>query len=188
MVPNLDIIYDFIYISPVTFHACTGRLCRMLSALEPIDSQISAVSDSGMSTSIFACSVPGACASASSPRRQPLALDSLSSLQTVAAHSDRWHCPDASVFHYLSDVASWMTTLTLGKSVWTHRIPPLRQTIQPALATSSNSSNIPLITSLMISSSPSGRIRTVFKGGEGFKGPGPPESPGLLPCGNLCRC
>ena len=46
-------------------------------------------------------------------------------------------CTDASVFHYLSNVASWMTTHTPGKSTWTLRIPP-------ALATSSNLSNIPL--------------------------------------------
>ena len=66
----------------------------------------------------------------------------------VAEHSDtvappthtQWlrHCPDASAFHYLLDVASWMSTLALGKFTLTRRI-------QPALATSSNSANIPLI-------------------------------------------
>ena len=33
-------------------------------------------------------------------------------------------CTDASVFHYLSEVASWMTTHTPGKSTQTLRIPP----------------------------------------------------------------
>ena len=69
--------------------------------------------------------------------------------------------------------------------------------IPPALATSSNHSDIPL----MISSSPSGRISTVFKGGRASRAEGPPASPGLqtalgtdvtaapiLPCRNPCRC
>ena len=71
------------------------------------------------------------------------------------------NCPDASAFHYLSEVASWMSTVTPGKSTRTRRI-------QLALATYSNLSNIPL----MISSSPSGRtqISTVFKEWKGVKG------------------
>ena len=64
----------------------------MLSALEPIDSRMSAVSDSGRSTCIFASSVPGAGAGARAgrPRRQPPALDSLACSQPTNGRST--HC------------------------------------------------------------------------------------------------
>ena len=114
----------------------------------------------------------------------------MTSTSTQSPHTKA--CRDASAFHYLSDVASWMTTHTQETSTRNLRIPP-------AVATSSNSTNVPLtqlglltnsksrlfcvgdqaefvgirgLIPLVISSSPSGRISTVtvFKGREGVKG------------------
>ena len=64
-------------------------------------------------------------------------LSLVTSASTLSPRTEA--CTDVSVFHYLSDVASWMITHTQGKSART-----LRTRIPPALATSSNLSNIPL--------------------------------------------
>ena len=84
--------------SPVSLHAWAGcqlRLCRMISALEPIDSRVSAVSDSWRFTSIFAGSVSGAGAGAGRPRRQPwrLTVSPAVSQQAVTVHSDTARMP-----------------------------------------------------------------------------------------------
>ena len=74
------------------------------------------------------------------------------------AHSDMTACLCA--FHFLSDVAPWMSTVTPEKSTRTRRI-------SPALANSSKRLNIPL----MISSSQSGRINYCVQGRVGRQRP-----------------
>ena len=75
-----------------------------------------------------------------SPALFPLEIHAL----RRSPHAMAWQ--HASVFHYSSDVASWMSTLTQGMSMRTRRIPP-------ALDTTSNSANISLMMSCNLAGS-----------------------------------
>ena len=62
------------------------------------------------------------------PARFPLEIHAL----LWSLHTMTWQ--HASVFHYSWDVASWILTLTQGKSTRTRRIPPALDTKQSSLS------------------------------------------------------
>ena len=62
-------------------------------------------------------------------------------LQQACGRCKQRHCPDASAFHHLLDVESWISTLTpaWGKSTLTLRIPPGRRVPWPIPQTAQTS-------------------------------------------------